>query len=52
MLVAKSLRLHCSVCCQGVATLRDELCTIALREKYMGERIPEVWLKFEKTMMK
>jgi len=40
------------VCCQGVAELRSEMCAIALREKYMGERIPEVWLNFETTMMK
>jgi len=38
--------------CQGVAELRRNLCAAALREKYMGERIPEVWLNFEKTMMK
>jgi len=40
------------VCCQGVTELRNDLCATALREKYMGERIPEVWLNFEKTMMK
>jgi len=34
-----------------VSELRDTLCATALREKYMGERIPEVWLNFEKTMM-
>ena len=32
--------------------LRNDLCAIALKEKYMGERIPEVWLNFEQTMMK
>jgi len=45
-------KLKYSVCCQGVTELRNDLCATALREKYMGERIPEVWLNFEKTMMK
>jgi len=43
---------YSAACYQGVTELRDELCATALREKYMGERIPEVWLNFEKSMMK
>ncbi len=32
---------------KGVKELADQLMEVALREKYMGEKIPEAWLKFE-----
>ena len=32
--------------------MRLDLGLVALQEKYMGERIPEVWLNFERSMMK
>lgn len=37
---------------QGVEQLRSDLADVALKEKYMGEHIPEVWLNFETSMMK
>jgi len=37
---------------EGVQDLRKQLGEVALKEKYMGEKIPEVWLNFERGMLK
>ena len=36
---------------QGVKKLADHLMEVALQEKYMGEKIPEAWLKFEAKIL-
>ncbi|XP_070533769.1 uncharacterized protein [Ptychodera flava] len=40
-----------SVTGQGVRELQTNLLTVTLQEKYMGERIPQVWLNFEKQII-
>ena len=37
---------------QGIAELSKEIYDVGLKEKYMGEKIPQVWLKFEETIIK
>jgi hypothetical protein len=34
----------------GIDGLREHLMEVTLKEKYMGERIPNAWLKFETSM--
>ncbi|XP_077989757.1 uncharacterized protein LOC144444214 [Glandiceps talaboti] len=36
---------------QGIQELQDKLLEVTLQEKYMGERIPQVWLNFEKAII-
>lgn len=35
----------------GIRELHQHLLEVTLKEKYMGERIPEAWLKFETSMI-
>ncbi|XP_041374603.1 uncharacterized protein LOC121387519 [Gigantopelta aegis] len=35
---------------QGVKELQDHLTEVTLRQQYMGERIPGVWLRFENSI--
>ena len=35
---------------QGISELKKNLLDVTLQEKYMGEKIPEAWLNFEKKM--
>ncbi|CAH1232773.1 MFHAS1 [Branchiostoma lanceolatum] len=37
---------------QGVKELHDKLISVTLDEPYMGERIPQVWLRFEQAVIK
>ncbi|XP_078679687.1 uncharacterized protein LOC144915298 isoform X2 [Branchiostoma floridae x Branchiostoma belcheri] len=37
---------------QGVKELHDKLISVTLDEPYMGERIPQVWLSFEQSVIK
>lgn len=32
---------------EGIEELKKQLNEVTLKEKYMGERIPEAWIKFE-----
>ena len=37
---------------QGIPRLKEELKKVTLAQKYMGEKIPEVWLNLEKQLLR
>ncbi len=45
------VRLYLFLSTQGLDDLQSHIHSIAAAEKYMGERIPEAWLKFEERML-
>ena len=48
-----SNRTHILTCwLQGINELSREIYDVALKEKYMGEKIPQVWLKFEESIVR
>jgi len=36
---------------QGIAELQKSLLEVTLQQGYMGEKIPQVWLNFEKRII-
>ncbi|XP_064618850.1 uncharacterized protein LOC135482601 [Lineus longissimus] len=36
---------------QGVRELQQKLFSVSIQQKYMGEKIPEVWLRFEEKIL-
>jgi hypothetical protein len=36
---------------KGLRQLREDLIAVTLTQKYMGEKIPEVWLNLEKQFV-
>ena len=37
---------------QGLDKLESDLLEVTLREKYMGERVPEAWLNLESNLLR
>ncbi|KAK3098126.1 hypothetical protein FSP39_016400 [Pinctada imbricata] len=37
---------------EGISNLQNVLKTVALEQKYMGEKVPEAWLELERKIMK